>query len=87
MKYNNRISKNNKFVRQHIKSTEFRTKSSMETNDQSRGGYNTNNDIRFKTTVLKSSLFDHSVAYILVKIRITITRVGNRRADEKKFSK
>ena len=33
--------------------------------------------------MLKSSLFDYSVTYILVKIRITITRVGNRRADER----
>ena len=66
-----------------IKSTKFRKKSWIETNDQSRGEYNTNSDIRFKTTMLKSSLFDYSVTYILVKIRITITRVGNRRADER----
>ena len=37
----------------------------------SRGVYNTNSDIRFKTTMLKSSLCDYSDAYILVKGRIT----------------
>ena len=35
--------------------------------------YNTNNDIRFKTTILKSSLCDYSDAYIVVDGRITIT--------------
>ena len=34
--------------------------------------YNVNSDIRFKTTVLKSSLCDCSYAYILVEGRITI---------------
>ena len=34
----------------------FRTKSWIEVNDQSRGVYNVNSDIRFKTTMLKSSL-------------------------------
>ena len=54
----------------------FRTKNWIEINDQSRqsrGVYNTNSDIRFKTTMLKSSLCDYSDAYILVKGRITIT--------------
>ena len=51
----------------------------------SRGVYNTNSDIRFKTTMLKSSLCDYSDAYILVKGRITITGAGynatERQAD------
>ena len=38
--------------------------------------YNVNSDIRFETTVLKSSLCDYSNAYILVKGRITITWPG-----------
>ena len=45
----------------------FRTKNWIEINDQSRGVYNTNSDIRFKTTMLKSSLCDYSDAYALVK--------------------
>ena len=49
--------------------------------------YNTNSDIRFKTTMLKSSLCDYSHAYILLKGRITITEAGDdsvaRQADER----
>ena len=66
--------------------SKFRTKNWIEINDQSRGTYNTNSDIRFKTTMLKSSLCDYSDAYILAKGRITITGEGNtaalRQADE-----
>ena len=40
----------------------FRTKNWFEINDQSRGVYNTNTDIRFKSTLLKSSLCDYSDA-------------------------
>ena len=42
--------------------SKFRTKNLIEKNDQSRGVYNTNSDIRFKTTVLKSSLCDYADA-------------------------
>ena len=34
---------------------------------ESRGTYNTNNQIKFKTAILKSSLCNYSDAYILVK--------------------
>ena len=65
----------------------FRTKSWIKINDQSRGVYNTNSKVRFKTTMLKSSLCDYIDAYILVKGTVTITRVGDdaagRQADEK----
>ena len=50
--------------------------------------YNVNSDIRFKTTMFKSSLCDYSDAYILVNGRITITGKpgdatdANKRADE-----
>ena len=47
--------------------SKFRTKNWIEISDQSRRVYNTNSDIRFKTTMLKSSLYDYSDAYILVK--------------------
>ena len=67
--------------------SKFRTKNWIEINDQSRGVYNTNSDIRFKTTMLKSSLCDYSDAYILVKGTITITGAGAdaaaRQADER----
>ena len=35
--------------------------------------YNTNSDVRFKTTMLKSSLCDYSDVYILVKETIAIS--------------
>ena len=38
----------------------FTTKKWGEKNDESRGTYNVNSDIRFKTTTLKSSLCDYS---------------------------
>ena len=40
--------------------SKFRTKNWSEINDQSRRVDNTNSDIRFKNTVLKSSLCDYS---------------------------
>ena len=53
------------------KPSKFRTKNWVEINDESRGAYNVNSQIKFKTTMLKSSLCDYSDAYILVKGKIT----------------
>ena len=36
-------------------SSKFRTKNWVEINDESRGGYNTGSDIKFKNTMLRSS--------------------------------
>ena len=52
--------------------SKFRTKNWVEINDESRGTYNTNSHIKFKTTMLKSSLCGYSDAYILVKGTITV---------------
>ena len=64
----------------------FRTKNWVEINDESRGTY-TSNDIKFKTAMLRSNLYDYADAYILVKGTITITGVGNddatKQADER----
>ena len=57
--------------------SKFTTKTWIEINDQSRGVYNTNSHIRFKTTMLKSSFCDYSDGYILVKGRRTITGAGD----------
>ena len=51
----------------------FRTRNWVEINDESRGAYNVNSQIKFKTTMLKSSLCDYSDAYILVKGTISAT--------------
>ena len=67
--------------------SKFRTKNWVEINDESRETYNPNGQIKFKTTMLKSSLCDYSDACILVKERITITGAGDdaaaRQADER----
>ena len=63
--------------------SKFQTKNWIEINHQSRGTYNTNSDIRFKTTILKSSLFDYSDVYILVKGTRTITEAGDDTAARK----
>ena len=49
----------------------------LKINDESRRGYTTGSDIKFKTTMLSSSLGDYADAYILVKETITITGVEN----------
>ena len=52
--------------------TKFRAKSWVEINDNSRGTYSTNSQIKFKTSLLRSSLFDSSDAYMLASGTITI---------------
>ena len=67
--------------------SKFKTKNWVEINDESRGTYNINSQIKFKTTMLESSLCDYSEAYIHVKGKITITEAGDdaaaRLADER----
>ena len=54
--------------------TKFRTK---KINDDSRGKCNTNSKIKFKISLLKSSLCDYSDAYRLVSGTITVVRGAN----------
>ena len=67
--------------------SKFRTRNWVEINDESRGVYNVNSQIKFKTTMLKSSLCDYTDAYIIVKGTITIAGAGAdaaaRQADER----
>ena len=51
--------------------SKFKTKNWVEVNNESRGKYNVNSQIKFKTTMLKSSLCDYSDAYMIVKGTIT----------------
>ena len=60
------------------KPSKFRTRNWVEINDDIRGAYSPNKQIRFKTAMLRSSLCDYSDAYILVKGNIT---VNNTAAD------
>ena len=67
--------------------SKFRTKNWVEINDESKGAYNVNSQIKFKTIMLRSSLYDYSDGYIIVKGKITITGEGDdaaaRQADER----
>ena len=56
--------------------SKFRTRNWVEINDESRGVYNVNSQIKFKTTMLKSSLCDYSDAYILVKGTINVNNTA-----------
>ena len=56
--------------------SKFRTRNWIEINDKSRGAYNVNSQIKFKTAMLKSSLCDYSDAYILVKGTITVNNTA-----------
>ena len=68
--------------------SKFRTKKWIEINYQSKGVYNTISEVRFKTTMLKSSFCDYGDACILVKGTIIIVAAGDdaasRQADERK---
>ena len=56
--------------------SKFRTKNWVEINDESRGTYNVNSQMKFKTTMLKSSLCDYSDAFIIVKGTITVNNTA-----------
>ena len=55
--------------------SKFRTKASMEINDDSRGTYKANSQSKFKTSILKSRLCDYSDACVLAKGTITVVGV------------
>ena len=71
--------------------TKFRTKNWVEINDDSRENYNNNNQIKFKTSKLMSSLCDYSHAYLLPTGTKTITGEGAdnsaKRLDERNNGK
>ena len=52
--------------------SKFRTKNWIEINVDSCETYNTNSQIKFKTSMLRSSSCDYSDAYMLVKGTISI---------------
>ena len=54
----------------------FRTKNWIAINDDSRETYDTNSQIKLKTSMLKLSLSDYKNAYLLADGTITITEAG-----------
>ena len=61
--------------------TKFRTKNWVEINDESRGSYNTNIQIRFKTSISRTSLCDYSDACILAKDTVIVVNTGTAEAS------
>ena len=53
-------------------STKFKTKKWVEINDDARGTYSKDSQIKFKTSMLKLNLCDYGDAYILVKGTISM---------------
>ena len=68
--------------------TKFRTKNWVQINDDAPGRYNTNIQIKFKTSVLKLSLCDYSDAYILASGTITVPNTGTaaKTNNKKKYN-
>ena len=58
------------------KPSKFRTRNWVEINDEARGTYSHNKQIKFKTSMLRSSLCDYSDVYILVKGNITVNNTA-----------
>ena len=67
--------------------SKFRTKNLVEISDKSRGTHNANSQIKFKTTMLKSSLCDYSDAYILVKVKIIVTGAKDNAAARQAYER
>ena len=59
--------------------TKFRTKKWAEINGDERRKYNTNSQIKFKTSMIKPSLCDYNDVYILAKGTISLAaQVGDK---------
>ena len=64
--------------------SKFKTNNWVEINDESRGTYDANSKIKFKTSMLKSSLCDYSDAY---KETITVNNTAAADADANNTNK
>ena len=58
------------------KPSKFRTRNWVEVNDEARGTYSHNKQIKFRTPILRSSLCDYSDGYILSKGNITVNNTA-----------
>ena len=57
--------------------SEFKTRNLLEINDESWRTYNVSNQVKFKTSIIRSNLHDYSYACIHVKGTITVPNTGN----------
>ena len=69
------------------KPSKFRTRNWVEINDEARGTYSHNKQIKFKTSMLRSSLCDYSDAYIVVKGNITVNNTAAEGASANNTNK
>ena len=58
------------------KPSKFRTRNWVEINDDARGTYSPNRQIKFKTLMLRSSFCDYGDAYIVVKGNISVNNTA-----------
>ena len=58
------------------KPSTFKTRNWVEINNEARGTYSPNEQIKFKTSMLRSSLCDYSDAYILTKGNTTVNNTA-----------
>ena len=65
----------------------FRTRNWIEINDEGRGTYSPNKQIKFQTSMLISSFCDYSDAYILVKGNVTVNNTAADGAAANKTNK
>ena len=69
------------------KPSKFRTKNWVEIDDDIRGAYSPNKQIRFKTSMLRSNLCDYSDVYILVKGNISVNNTAAAGVDANNTNK
>ena len=69
------------------KPSKFKTRNWVEINDEARDTYSPNKQIKFKTSMLRSSLCDYSDAYILVKGNIKVINTAADGADANNINK
>ena len=67
--------------------SKFKTRKWIEINDDSMGTYNPGSQIKFKTTMIKSSLCDYSDAYIHAKGTTTVNNTAAADADANNTNK
>ena len=67
--------------------SKFKTRNWVEINDEARGTYSPNKQIKFKTSMLRSSLCDYSDTYILVKGNTAVNNTTAAGADANNTNK
>ena len=60
----------------------FRTRNLVEINDKSRGTYNANNQIKFKTLMMRWNVCDYNDAYIYVKGAIEVQNTSSGKQSD-----